>query len=110
MPIATTARPATWTAYRHRTVTQLIGRAQEQGTVRADVTVEELLFLLAALGRVVPASEATAPGAWPRHLHLLLAGLRAEAAAPLSAPPLTPDQLTGTLRTLTNPRRQGLTS
>ncbi|MEU5429256.1 helix-turn-helix domain-containing protein [Streptomyces olivoreticuli] len=94
-------------AHHHQTMTQLIGRAQEQGTVRADVTVEDLLFLLAALGRVVPASEATAPGAWPRHLHLLLAGLRAEAAAPLPAPPLTPDQLTGTLHALTNPRQQG---
>ncbi|MFE4873938.1 TetR/AcrR family transcriptional regulator [Streptomyces sp. NPDC056682] len=93
-------------AHHHQTISLLIGRAQEQGAMRDDVTVEDLLFMLAALGRVVPASMSTAPGAWLRHLHLLLAGLRAEAAAPLPAPPLTADQLAGALQSLAAPKQQ----
>ncbi|MFD0385354.1 TetR/AcrR family transcriptional regulator [Streptomyces stramineus] len=69
-------------AHHHETVSLLVGRAQEQGTLRDDVVVEDLLFALAALGRVVPSSEPVAPGAWRRHLHLLLDGLRTEAARP----------------------------
>ena len=76
-----------------RTIAMLIGRAQENGTVRGDVTSEDLLLTLAALGRVAPALEAAAPGNWRRHLALLLDGLRAPVAGPLPAPPLTNMQL-----------------
>ncbi|GAA0491066.1 helix-turn-helix domain-containing protein [Streptomyces sp. NPDC046215] len=94
-------------AHHHETVSLLVGRAQEQGTLRDDVVVEDLLFALAALGRVVPSSEPVAPGAWRRHLHLLLDGLRTEAARPLPAPPLTPGQLAGALRALASPDARG---
>ncbi|MCZ2527757.1 TetR/AcrR family transcriptional regulator [Streptomyces sp. HB2AG] len=88
-------------AHHHETVSLLIGRARDQGTVRGDVTTEDLLFSLAALGRVVPASVTVAPDAWRRHLALLLDGLRAGAAGgPLPAPPLTPAQLGGVLHAL----------
>ncbi|GAA2404769.1 helix-turn-helix domain-containing protein [Streptomyces glaucosporus] len=85
-------------AHNHETIGVLIRRAQEQGTVRRDVTAEDLLFALAALGRVVPASAAVVPGSWRRYLALLLDGLRAEAARPLPAPPLTFGQLEEVLR------------
>ncbi|MBW1604266.1 TetR/AcrR family transcriptional regulator [Streptomyces sp. JJ66] len=78
----------------HReTVRLLIARAQEEGALREDVVAEDLLFTLAALGRVVPASASVVPGSWRRYLALLLDGLRAEAARPLPGPPLTRDQL-----------------
>jgi len=82
------------------TVHVLVGRAQQQGTMRDDITTEDLLFALAALGRAVPALTATAPDAWRRHLTLLLDGLRAEVAGPLPAKPLTPEELGSVLRDL----------
>lgn len=79
--------------HNRETVGLLVSRAQRQGTVRDDVVSEDLLFALAALGRVVPASAAVVPGAWRRYLALLLDGLRTQAARPLPAPPVTPEQL-----------------
>jgi len=72
---------------------QLIERAQEQGTLRADVTSEDLPLLFWTSGRVIELTEAVAPEYWRRHLGLLLDGLRAEAATPLPRPPLTRAQL-----------------
>jgi AcrR family transcriptional regulator len=79
--------------HNRETLRILLSRAQEQGTVRDDVVVEDLLFVLAALGRAVPSSAAVVPGAWRRHLALLLDGFHARAAAALPAPPLTLDEL-----------------
>ncbi|MEU6085048.1 helix-turn-helix domain-containing protein [Streptomyces sp. NPDC047108] len=83
--------------HNHETIGILIARGQEQGTVRADVVTEDLLFVLAALGKVVPASVAAAPDAWRRFLALFLDGLRPGAAQPLPAPPLTSGQIAGAL-------------
>ncbi|MFC8449736.1 TetR/AcrR family transcriptional regulator [Kitasatospora sp. NPDC057223] len=82
------------------TVAMLVGRAQENGTVRGDVTPEDLLLTLAALGRVAPALEAAAPGAWHRPLALFLDGLRTPVARPLPAAPLTSVQLASFLAEL----------
>ncbi|NLU75934.1 TetR/AcrR family transcriptional regulator [Streptomyces sp. HNM0575] len=79
--------------HNRETIDILISRAQQQGTMRGDIVAEDLLFALAALGRVVPASAAVIPDAWRRYLALLLDSLRAQAARPLPAPPLSPDQL-----------------
>ncbi|GGW67151.1 TetR family transcriptional regulator [Streptomyces lucensis JCM 4490] len=85
----------------HRTLAALLRRGQEQQTIRADLTVEDLLFLLAALGRAVPA----APRSWRRHLALMLDGLRPAAARPLPGPPLGPDEFDAALHRLgTAPR------
>ncbi|UXY27097.1 TetR/AcrR family transcriptional regulator [Streptomyces sp. HUAS TT20] len=85
----------------HRTLETLLRRGQAQGTIRADLTVEDLLFLLAALGRAAPA----APGSWRRHLALLLDGLRPAGAHPLPAPPLGPEEFDAALHRLgTAPR------
>ncbi|SEQ47358.1 transcriptional regulator, TetR family [Streptomyces sp. yr375] len=79
-----------------RTLETLLLRGQEQRTIRPDLTVEDLLFLLAALGRATPA----APGSWRRHLALMLDGLRPEAAHPLPEPPLGPEQFEAALHRL----------
>ncbi len=56
-------------AHNRETVDVLLERARAQGSVRADVTTEDLLFALAALGRAVPpwpSPPAPTPGAAPR--------------------------------------------
>ncbi|MCW8116937.1 TetR/AcrR family transcriptional regulator [Streptomyces anthocyanicus] len=102
--------------HNRRTVDTLLTRLRDEGTVRADVTTEDVLFGLAALGRAVPALTAataataaaasapaaeTAPDAWRRPLALFLGGLRtAPAAAALPAPALTAAELGEVLREL----------
>lgn len=77
-------------AHNRRTVELLLDRAREQGTVRPDVTTEDLLFALAALGRAVPPlTAATTPDAWHRPLALLLDGLRTTPPGPLPGTALT---------------------
>ncbi|WP_369264200.1 TetR/AcrR family transcriptional regulator [Streptomyces sp. R35] len=81
-------------AHNRETVDVLLRRGRAQGTVRGDLSTEDLLFALAALSRAVPALTATAPDAWRRALALLLDGLRASpTAAPLPEPSLTEAQL-----------------
>ncbi|MEV0013234.1 TetR/AcrR family transcriptional regulator [Streptomyces tendae] len=99
------------------TVDALLSRLRDEGTVRSDVTTEDVLFGLAALGRAVPAltaataspTEVAAPGAatavppdaWRRPLALFLAGLRtAPVAGALPAPALTAAELGEVLREL----------
>ncbi|MFE5025966.1 TetR/AcrR family transcriptional regulator [Streptomyces sp. NPDC056656] len=86
-------------AHNHRTVELLLERGRDQGTVRPDVTTEDVLFALAALGRAVPAlTTATTPDAWRRPLALLCDGIRATPPSPpLPSPALTPAQLNDTL-------------
>ncbi|MFF8573064.1 TetR/AcrR family transcriptional regulator [Streptomyces sp. NPDC015140] len=88
--------------HNRRTVDALLVRCRDDGAVRADVTTEDVLFGLAALGRAVPAlTAATTPDAWRRPLALFLAGLRtAPAAPPLPAPALTAAGLGEVLREL----------
>jgi AcrR family transcriptional regulator len=72
---------------------RVIERAQEQGTLRADFTLEDIALVLWSGGRVIEASSTVAPKLWRRSLGLILDGLRAEAATPLPQPPLTRGQL-----------------
>jgi AcrR family transcriptional regulator len=72
---------------------ELVARAQAQGALRRDAAAGDIPVLLWAVGRVIETTADVAPGLWRRQLGLLLDGLRAEAATPLSAPPLTKGQL-----------------
>jgi Bacterial regulatory proteins, tetR family. len=74
-------------------LTRLIDRAQEQGALRADFTLEDIPLLLWAGGRVIEAGATVAPELWRRYLGLMLDGLRASSATPLAQPPLTRAQL-----------------
>ncbi|WP_149829545.1 TetR/AcrR family transcriptional regulator [Streptomyces tailanensis] len=91
-------------AHNRRTLELLLARGRDEGTVRPDVTTEDVLFALAALGRAVPAlTAATTPDAWHRPLALLLDGLRAATPpepSPLPGPALTAAQLGDVLREL----------
>ncbi|MGW0197501.1 TetR/AcrR family transcriptional regulator [Nonomuraea sp. NPDC003201] len=72
---------------------RLIERAQRQGAVRADITVEDLAFVVWSHSEITRATHGIAPRVWRRHLHLMLDAFRADRAHPLPEPPLTTDQL-----------------
>jgi AcrR family transcriptional regulator len=87
-------------AHNRRTLELLLSRGRAEGTIRTDVTAEDVLFALAALGRAVPAlTTAASADAWHRPLALFLDSLR-PAPAPLPDPPLTTAQLGDVLREL----------
>ena len=74
-------------------VRRLVERAQAQGTLRPDITAEDVPVVFWATSRVIETTESIAPGHWRRHLQLLLDGLRPAAATPLPHPPLDQTQL-----------------
>ncbi|MFI2264133.1 hypothetical protein [Streptomyces tubercidicus] len=74
------------------TAEALTDRARRQGTVRADITGEDVLLLSrAAYETAAPMGEG-APDLWRRHLHVIFDGLRPEAARPLPHPAPTSAQ------------------
>ena len=89
-------------AHNRATMELLLRRGRDEGSIRPDVTTEDVLFALAALGRAVPSlATAVGPEAWRRPLALLLDGLRASpAVVPLPSPALTADELGAALQGL----------
>ena len=79
---------------------RLVARAQAEGTMRADVTAEDMPTLLAGVGY---AQEGPA-ACWERHLAVVLDGLRAEGARPLPCEPLSPARLDAIVAELPCPR------
>ncbi|MHA5054363.1 TetR/AcrR family transcriptional regulator [Streptomyces sp. SD15] len=77
----------------HELGVRIVERAQEQGSLRPDLTPEDLAFVIWSHSRITEATHDIAPGVWRRHLYLLLDGFRADRAHPLPEPPLTPGQL-----------------
>jgi len=74
-------------------LSRLVERAQEQGTLRSDFTPEDLPLVFWTASRVIEMTATVAPDHWRRYLGLVLDGLRAPAATPLPARPLSRDQL-----------------
>ncbi|MCW2904440.1 MAG: TetR family transcriptional regulator [Streptosporangiaceae bacterium] len=72
---------------------QIVERAHRQGSLRPDVTPEDLALLIWAHSAVTEATKSIAPRAWRRHLALMLDAFRADRATPLSEPPLQPDEV-----------------
>jgi AcrR family transcriptional regulator len=65
---------------------RLIERAQAQGTLRADFTLDDLSAVFWSVTRVIELTEDASRQSWRRFLGFLLDGLRASAATPLPAP------------------------
>jgi AcrR family transcriptional regulator len=86
----------------HAALRDVIVRAQEQGSLRRDVGVDDIPLLLMANAGVVTATFGHAPDAWRRVLGITLDGLRAAGNTPLPPPP-TRRQL---LRALVRASRQ----
>lgn len=87
------ARAAAMRARIQPLMRRLVERAHEQGTLRADFAPEDLPLVFWTASAVIVRTAAVAPDHWRRYLGLLLDGLRAPAATPLPAPPLTRAQL-----------------
>ncbi|MFF4411493.1 TetR/AcrR family transcriptional regulator [Streptosporangium sp. NPDC001559] len=81
---------------------QVVERAKESGTLRADFEMRDLPLLVWAMSQVIRESMGVAPQAWRRCLSFLLDGLRAETARPLPVPAMTEEQLDG-IRLRTTP-------
>ena len=64
-------------------VAEVVARAQEQGTLRADFAAEDVPMLFWTGGRVAEVTADVAPDLWRRYLGFVLDGLRADAATPL---------------------------
>jgi AcrR family transcriptional regulator len=71
----------------------IVERARNAGQLRADVTASDIAVIIWGIAGSMDATRDVAPDAWRRHLALALDGLRAGAAHPLPAPPLTASQL-----------------
>jgi AcrR family transcriptional regulator len=85
---------------------QILERAREQGSLRADFTLADLTLLFWSFATLIDATVAVEPSAWRRHLHWLLDGLSAEAATPQVIAPLSSDQLQAAVQAL-RARRAG---
>ena len=72
---------------------QIVERAQEDGALRADFTVEDLPLVFWSAARVIETTADVAPDAWRRYLAFVLDGLRAPAATPIGTPALTRAQI-----------------
>jgi AcrR family transcriptional regulator len=72
---------------------RIVERAHAEGTLRPDVTAEDLAFLIWSHSSVTAATRAVAPRAWRRQLGLMLDAFRAERAHPLPEPPLKPEEV-----------------
>ena len=75
---------------------ELLRRDQAAGTVREEITPEDLTMLVWAMTGVARTAGAVVPGLWRRTLELLLAGLRP--GTPLVQPPMGPRQRDRVLR------------
>lgn len=75
------------------TLSRIVARAQEDGSLRADFTDQDMLFVFWSNAVLVRFTAQAAPEAWRRSLAFTLDGLRAGAAHPLPTAALTPAQV-----------------
>ncbi|MHB1537787.1 MAG: TetR/AcrR family transcriptional regulator [Solirubrobacteraceae bacterium] len=64
----------------------LLSRAQQQGSIRGDVTPEDVIMLQCASVQAGAPFHDAAPDLWRRYVDIAFDGLRAEGASPLSHP------------------------
>lgn len=70
------------------TIDALVHAAQQEGTLRLDVTTGDVLLLMSAVSRALPAASDRAENAYVRAHALVLAGLRAADHPPLPGDPV----------------------
>ncbi|MFF4349951.1 TetR/AcrR family transcriptional regulator [Streptomyces sp. NPDC001530] len=87
---------------------QIFRNAQRQGVLRADVTPEDIVFIIWSQAGIIRATRTVAPTAWRRHLYLMLDAFRADGAHELPEPALTPQQVEQTLRAIECPEEECL--
>jgi AcrR family transcriptional regulator len=70
-----------------------IARAKEQGSLRADFAVGDLVVAMWSFAPIFEATAGLAPNAWRRHLRIVLDGMRPEGATTQNVRPLGGKQL-----------------
>jgi AcrR family transcriptional regulator len=70
-----------------------IARAKEQGSLRADFAVGDLVVAMWSFAPIFVATAEVAPNAWRRHLRIVLDGMRPEGATTQDVRPLGGKQL-----------------
>lgn len=88
-------------------VQRLVDRAQEQGSMRPDVTAEDAALLLWANAPIIEATFEVAPDLWRRFVTMMLDSFRVECACPLPGVPLTGEQLFEAMACLGRKRSAG---
>lgn len=83
----------------------LVERARAEGDLRPDAGYADIVVSLWGLARIVEATGDHAPGAWRRHLAIVLAGLGA-GRTPIPGIPLTDAELDAGAHTLQDRRRR----
>lgn len=68
----------------HPIMVELVARAHAEGSLRADVTADDIALLLIGLGRITEVTDGSTPGAWRRQLDLVLDGLRTPGGATIA--------------------------
>lgn len=76
----------------------LLGRAQQAGSVRADLTAVDLTIALIGVSRTMDITRESSPGQWRRHLAIVLDGMKACHVQRLPGLPASPEQLDCGLR------------
>jgi AcrR family transcriptional regulator len=77
---------------------ELLSRAQEAGSARADLTAADLITVMIGVSRTIDITGESAPGQWRRHLAIVLDGVKACHAQRLPGLPASPEQLDHGLR------------
>jgi AcrR family transcriptional regulator len=77
---------------------ELLSRAQEAGSARADLTAVDLTTVLIGVSRTVDITGGSSPGQWRRHLAIVLDGMKACHTQRLPGLPASPEQLDRDLR------------
>jgi len=86
----------------------LLSRAQQAGSVRADLTAVDLTIALIGVSRTMDITGDSSPGQWRRHLAIVLDGMKACHTQRLPGLPASPEQLECGLREWTGrPLRGG---
>lgn len=81
-------------------VAALVARAQQDGSLRADVAATDIPMLQLMLGSLSECARDADPEVWRRYLGILADGLRTrrDEPTPLERDPLTPEQAQSTMR------------
>ncbi len=87
-----------WREQARTVLGDLLSRAQQAGSVRADLTAVDLTIALIGVSRTMDITGDSSPGQWRRHLAIVLDGMKACHTQRLPGLPASPEQLECGLR------------
>src|SRR5438094_7605411 len=90
----------------HALLDEVVARARDQGSVRADLDVADVVLATWSFAPLFEATAEAAPRAWRRHLQIVLDGFRAQGATNQAVPPLTRRQLEVAMQSLRRGQRK----